>query len=274
MGRDDLPSLSYTIETAEVHTEKGTATTGRFTFLGETDRTVSDILRDSRLDPDTVGKRRNAAAFIADYLKNHGNEARAKEVIEAGEAEGYSAKTLKNARKKVAETRSTGNGKDKVHFWILRLGPAEGPVGPNVQRSGPTGPTTGPKADDDTQTDICSMCEVELVNEQSIAEGRCAECNVVLANTLDELDNLIDDDDDGCADEESVTPVTEPVDDGLFVTVVTDVTASRQPHGTNVCRECEKVVPALTDAGICVQCERFADQQAYLERIDRRRRSS
>ena len=28
-----------------------------------------------------------------------------------------------------------------------------------------------------TQTDICELCEVELVNEQSIADGLCAECN-------------------------------------------------------------------------------------------------
>ena len=44
------------------------------------------------------------------------------------------------------------------------------------------------------------------------------------------VDNLIDDDDDGCAYEESVTSVTPVTERDLFVTDVTGVTASRQPH--------------------------------------------
>lgn len=47
LGRDDLPSLSYTIESAEIDTGKGIATTGRFVFLGESERSVADVLRDN-----------------------------------------------------------------------------------------------------------------------------------------------------------------------------------------------------------------------------------
>ena len=47
LGRDDLPSLSYVIESAVVDTKKGIATTGKFTFTGTSDRSVADVLRDS-----------------------------------------------------------------------------------------------------------------------------------------------------------------------------------------------------------------------------------
>jgi hypothetical protein len=72
------------------------------------------------------------------------------------------------------------------------------------------------------------------------------------------VDNLIDDDDDdGCADGESVTsvtPVTEPVDDGLFVTPVTDVTDSRQPHcTTNLCG-CGADLLQDNSTGLCAEC--------------------
>jgi RecA-family ATPase len=47
LGRDDLPSLSYLIESAEVETKKGVATTGRFVFTGESERSVAEVLRES-----------------------------------------------------------------------------------------------------------------------------------------------------------------------------------------------------------------------------------
>lgn len=47
LGRDDLPSLSYAIESAEIDTGKGIATTGRFVFLGNSERSVADVLRDN-----------------------------------------------------------------------------------------------------------------------------------------------------------------------------------------------------------------------------------
>lgn len=150
LGRDDLPSLSYVIESAEVETRKGIAFTGKFAFTGESDRSVAEILRDSRRDPDDVEEAKDAAGWIHGYLEDAGGEAPAKDVLAAGKAVGHSERTLKNARKKVADTSRDGFGKDGVWTWVLRIGPAIGPIGTTDQRPGPMGPMTVPMGASET----------------------------------------------------------------------------------------------------------------------------
>ncbi len=152
LGRDDLPSRTYTIESVEIPTKKGTAVTGRFLFTGETTRTVSDVLRDSRRDGS--GQNMTADQFIATYLKGAGGTAPANTVIEAGEDAGFSESTLKNARSKVADTKSTGF-KEKTHYWILRedqpktsVDTAVGTVGTTFKQVVPTVPTSVPTESD------------------------------------------------------------------------------------------------------------------------------
>lgn len=146
LGRDDLPSRTYTIESIAIETKSGKADTGRFLFTGETDRTVRDVLRD-HLRGGAEGKRLVADHFIAAYLKGAGGRAPANEVIAAGEAAGFKAGTIKNARGKVADTKSEGFT-DKTHIWVLREEPTKsavdhsvGHVGHTDQEVGPTGPT-------------------------------------------------------------------------------------------------------------------------------------
>ena len=146
LGRDDLPSRTYTIESVAIDTPKGKADTGRFLFTGETDRTVADVLRDNQRG--TEGNKRLVSDhFIATYLKGAGGSAPANEVIQAGETAGFKAGTLKNARRKVADTKSEGFT-DKTHVWVLRQEPPEtavdhsvGHVGHTDTEVGPTGPT-------------------------------------------------------------------------------------------------------------------------------------
>ena len=71
-------------------------------------------------------------------------------MLAAGKSAGYSEKTLKNARNKVANTRASGFGKDRRSTWDLRIGPFLGPVGPTNQTPGSMGPMTGPKGDNVT----------------------------------------------------------------------------------------------------------------------------
>jgi hypothetical protein len=46
LGRLDLPSLKYRIDSVTLDTEEGPAEVGRLVMLGESDRSVHDILRD------------------------------------------------------------------------------------------------------------------------------------------------------------------------------------------------------------------------------------
>ena len=119
LGRDDLPSLSYVIETAEITTKKGIATTGRFVFTGESDRSVADVLRDSRGGPEEQDERKEAAAWLVDYLMDNGGEDPANEVFKAGAAAGYTRDVLKRAKGKQVRSAKVGG------CWVWQLVVAE-----------------------------------------------------------------------------------------------------------------------------------------------------
>jgi hypothetical protein len=122
LGRDDLPSLSYLIESAEVETKKGVATTGRFVFTGESERSVAEVLRESNSPDADPEEKRDAASWIREFLYQAGGEAEASDVFKAGRACGHKEQTLKNARKKVADTVRNGFGRDQRTTWVLRTG--------------------------------------------------------------------------------------------------------------------------------------------------------
>jgi hypothetical protein len=161
LGRDDLPSLSYKMESAFVDTKWGLAETARFVFGGESERSVADFLRDSRRDSDDPEERRSAASWIKDYLNQVGGKALVKDVLAAGKAVGYAEQTLKNVRRKVADTDQSGFGKDQVHKWILRTDTSrdtrdtgnEKPV-PQVSQSVSLLPS-GPAASGWRSCDVC-----------------------------------------------------------------------------------------------------------------------
>lgn len=111
LGRADLPSLAYTIETVEVPTKKGPAHVGRFLFLGESERSVDDILA---AGPDVDrSERAEAADWLRDYLTDQGGEASAKTVKAAAKADDISESTLKRAMSKagvISEREGFGQG--------------------------------------------------------------------------------------------------------------------------------------------------------------------
>jgi RecA-family ATPase len=76
LGRDELPSLKYVIETAYIDTPEGVAEVGRLVWQGESDRTATDILRDAGTPPEDRDERSDAASWLRDYLLDHGAEAR------------------------------------------------------------------------------------------------------------------------------------------------------------------------------------------------------
>ena len=144
LGRDDMPSLSYKIETAYIDTTEGPAETGKFTFTGESERTVADILRDSRHDSDDREERRDAGSWIKAYLTRAGGVAPSKDVLAAGKAAGYAEQTMKNARRKVADTKPSGFGSELVHTWILRTGIGIDPLDTTHREVVPTVPKAVP----------------------------------------------------------------------------------------------------------------------------------
>lgn len=142
--RDDLPSLKYVIEDSVVDTPDGPAHVGRLSWQGTSDRSAGEILRDAGTSSEDREERRDAASWIKSYLSDNGGEAPAKEVLRAGKDADYSEQTLKNARRKVADTDRSGFGKDQVHTWILRTGTPTGTAGTTDEKEVPAVPQAVP----------------------------------------------------------------------------------------------------------------------------------
>jgi hypothetical protein len=155
LGRDDLPSLSYVIESAEVETKKGVAVTGRFTFTGESDRSVADVIRDARSTREDHDERKEAAVWLRDYLAENGSEIPAKDVFQAGQAEGYSRDVLKRSKGREVRSAKVAEG------WVWQLIPSLDEVkgapseqGSKEQNPAPLLPSVLPSTDDR----LCDVC--------------------------------------------------------------------------------------------------------------------
>ncbi|WP_168705583.1 AAA family ATPase, partial [Gordonia paraffinivorans] len=94
---DESLALRYAIESTEVRTDSGrVAELGRFVILGDSDRTVGEVLRDAAR-PD---ERQDRYGEIVDWLREFiGTGAvEAVEVYKAGDSAGYSKDQLKRAK--------------------------------------------------------------------------------------------------------------------------------------------------------------------------------
>lgn len=120
LGRLDLPSLRYVIQSAEVATEEGPAYVGRLVFTGETERNVADIIGDSA-DPEERTERTEAAGWLVAYLTSPqiGGEAPAADIYKAAKADGISERTLQRARRK-AGVSATPTAPGRPSVWSYR----------------------------------------------------------------------------------------------------------------------------------------------------------
>lgn len=139
LGRDDLPSLSYLIESAEISTRKGPAVTGRFTFTGTSDRSVADVLRDAHTGDEPV-ERDDAAAWLTDYLEQQGGAAPKADIDKAAKAAGIASATLKRARTR-AGVRYESSGFPRRTYWLLNAVGSQSAQSDHPLELDPTGPT-------------------------------------------------------------------------------------------------------------------------------------
>lgn len=168
LGRDDLPSLDYAIESCSVETPLGAVETNRFAILGESQRSVSDLLRDSNGDDDEQSERDEAVSWLIDYLSPLGGSAPASEVIRAAGVVGIAKRTLTRARKR-AGVSTVKAGMAGGWLWTLE-GATEGAEGANAQDLAPSASSVAPSpaaSDDppssDAETIVCDRLGGEVV---------------------------------------------------------------------------------------------------------------
>lgn len=118
LGTEDL-ALTYRLTSVPVTTASGkTAEMPRFDIVGESDRTVGDILRDSNQRGPEDSNQSDAEVWLEDYLRGHGTHPK-KEVIAAARKDGHTvARTVERAFKKIGG-HATYDGFPRVAQWSL-----------------------------------------------------------------------------------------------------------------------------------------------------------
>lgn len=128
LGTLDVPSLKFTFRSVTVEAEDGRgAHVGQLVMLGETDRSVTDILtgRGDEADQDTW----NAACWwLYDYVREQGGEAPAIDVFAKGKASGHSKDSLKRASRKLALVKRT-DGYQGPSVWLFDSHRSKQPTG-------------------------------------------------------------------------------------------------------------------------------------------------
>lgn len=123
LGRTDLPTLGYRIESAHVaDTEEGAVTTGRVVWEGETDDSIDDLHKAATEDPEARTQVAEAQAWLMAHLTEVGGRDQAKEVRKLAQKEGFSRTTLDKARRRAGVlTAPEPNVFPTVYWWSLPL---------------------------------------------------------------------------------------------------------------------------------------------------------
>ena len=126
LGAEDL-ALTYTLTTVPVTTATGkTADMPRFDIIGDSDRTVGDILRYTASGGGDDGDGDEVAMVLLDYLESQGGQAPAGDCLKVTRAAGLSDKTVKNKRKRLGiDTARRGQNE---WVWSIDRGPGIAPV--------------------------------------------------------------------------------------------------------------------------------------------------
>ena len=173
LGRDDLPNLSYRMEGISVDTRLGPAETALFVFTGVSDRSVADVLRESRGGDDDRTDRDEAAEWLRNHMRSSGGEVSASDVIKAAEQHGISKTTLTRARKR-ANVKSVKSGMTGGWVWSLEEATEE------TEETGDQRVDSSDSSVDSSETvassQQCRVCGGEL-RPHLQARGTCGPCN-------------------------------------------------------------------------------------------------
>lgn len=155
LGRTDLPTLTFRIDSHFVaDTDEGPVFTGRINWLGETDRSIREILQSTGEAPEERNAVKEAAAWLIDYLTGMDGTAPYKLVVEQGRLAGHSVATLKRARN-TAHVIFETSGFPAISRWRLPVGSHE-PTDENWTPHSVLGPVSS-----DEPTAVSSMSALQ-----------------------------------------------------------------------------------------------------------------
>ncbi|MBX7134880.1 MAG: AAA family ATPase [Fimbriimonadaceae bacterium] len=172
-GEEDL-ALTYRIESHPVTTDSANvAEVGRFVIIGESDRTVGDVLREAK--PPAAS---DAQIWLEDYLTEHGT-APSRDVKETGKAEGFSGSAIDRAARNLKVAITTSNAFPRHTLWSL----------PRSRQSRQSPRVQVVRDATDVTVDNCPGCGGPL----GATTGNCAYCIASEANRIAAKANEADD---------------------------------------------------------------------------------
>lgn len=122
LGRTDIPSYEYTIQSAVVEAEDGDAHVSRFVLGSVADTSVTAQMDNGNRSAEDREMARDALTWLNDYLYDGGGQASRKDVLKHGQTAGFSTSSLQRAAKTLKLTKSTsGFGASRDAIWSLPI---------------------------------------------------------------------------------------------------------------------------------------------------------
>ncbi len=119
LGRDDLPTLTFALESVKVaDTDEGEVWTSRVRWTGESSQRITEALAATVHDPDTRTQVEECSDWLRDYLTGQGGQAPYRELERAADKAGFALSTLKRARAR-SKVVSRLHGFPKTSTWFL-----------------------------------------------------------------------------------------------------------------------------------------------------------
>ncbi len=118
LGRSDLPTLAFTISSFAIETEDGTAWTGCLTWGENSPTSISEAMRQQKVQHEDGGATSEAAEWLQHYLTGEGGSKESAKVKSAGQAAGHSEAAIKRAKLRLAIIHKH-QGHPAKTWWFL-----------------------------------------------------------------------------------------------------------------------------------------------------------
>jgi DNA polymerase-1 len=128
LGRSDLPTLRFRIDSATVDTKEGPTKTGKLVWLEESEESIFDAMRRATETPEQKSAADEAKEWLRDYLSAHGGSAESATIKKAAQSAGHRDWAVQRARKTLGlvVTNKPGPGHATVSSLPATENPSEG----------------------------------------------------------------------------------------------------------------------------------------------------
>jgi len=124
LGRTDLPTLAFRIESAAVETEDGTAWVGRIKWQGQSDTSIDEAMKQARDAGEQHTATADAQQWLADYLQTCRGKADSAKIKAEGKKAGHNESALQRARQRLKLVHFS-KGMPRRTWWALPGTPDE-----------------------------------------------------------------------------------------------------------------------------------------------------